>query len=37
MATHELYSPYPLGSLTLSNRCVMAPLTRNRDFIALIH
>lgn len=30
MTSHTLYSPYPLGSLTLSNRCVMAPLTRNR-------
>ena len=30
MTTHALYSPYQLGNLTLSNRCVMAPLTRNR-------
>ena len=30
MTSHTLYSPYPLGSLTLSNRCIMAPLTRNR-------
>ena len=30
MTSHALYSPYQLGNLTLSNRCVMAPLTRNR-------
>ena len=30
MTTHALYSPYQLGNITLSNRCVMAPLTRNR-------
>ncbi|QDC80808.1 alkene reductase [Candidatus Methylopumilus universalis] len=30
MTTHSLYSPYQLGHLTLNNRCVMAPLTRNR-------
>ena len=30
MTTHALYSPYQLGQLTLNNRCVMAPLTRNR-------
>ena len=30
MILHTLYSPYQLGNLTLSNRCVMAPLTRNR-------
>jgi len=30
MTAHALYSPYQLGNLTLTNRCVMAPLTRNR-------
>jgi len=30
MTIHALYSPYNLGNLTLNNRCVMAPLTRNR-------
>ena len=30
MTTHALYSPFKLGNLTLNNRCVMAPLTRNR-------
>lgn len=26
----DLFSPYQLGGLELSNRLVMAPLTRNR-------
>ena len=30
MTTHLLFSPFKLGNLTLNNRCVMAPLTRNR-------
>jgi len=30
MTSHALYSPFKLGNLTLNNRCVMAPLTRNR-------
>src|SRR5438445_2914992 len=30
MAHKTLFEPYVLGSLTLSNRIVMAPLTRNR-------
>ena len=30
MTTHALYTSYQLGNLTLNNRCVMAPLTRNR-------
>ena len=30
MTNKTLYEPYILGSLTLSNRIVMAPLTRNR-------
>ncbi|MDA9509387.1 N-ethylmaleimide reductase [Bradyrhizobium sp. CCBAU 11386] len=30
MANKTLFEPYVLGSLTLSNRIVMAPLTRNR-------
>jgi hypothetical protein len=30
MTTPDLFSPYDLGPVTLSNRIVMAPLTRNR-------
>ncbi len=30
MTDNTLFEPYKLGSLTLSNRIVMAPLTRNR-------
>jgi N-ethylmaleimide reductase len=30
MTNPKLFEPYTLGSLTLSNRIVMAPLTRNR-------
>ncbi|TIU13297.1 MAG: alkene reductase [Mesorhizobium sp.] len=30
MTSKTLFEPYTLGSLTLSNRIVMAPLTRNR-------
>jgi len=30
MKAHTLFSPYKLGSLTLSNRVVMAPMTRCR-------
>jgi len=30
MTTHELFTPLRLGSLTIPNRIVMAPLTRNR-------
>ncbi|SFU10608.1 NADH:flavin oxidoreductase / NADH oxidase family protein, partial [Mesorhizobium sp. YR577] len=30
MTNPTLFEPYILGSLTLSNRIVMAPLTRNR-------
>ncbi|QND57995.1 alkene reductase [Mesorhizobium huakuii] len=30
MTSKTLFDPYTLGSLTLSNRIVMAPLTRNR-------
>jgi len=36
MSNKTLFEPYTLGSLTLSNRIVMAPLTRNRagpDFV----
>lgn len=29
-STHKLFEPFPLGDLKLSNRIVMAPLTRNR-------
>ena len=30
MTQQTLFTPYSLGSLTLSNRVVLAPLTRNR-------
>jgi N-ethylmaleimide reductase len=30
MSTAKLFEPYKLGAITLSNRTVMAPLTRNR-------
>lgn len=30
MPTADLFSPYTLGALTLKNRTVMAPMTRNR-------
>jgi len=30
MTDKTLFQPYTLGALTLSNRLVMAPLTRNR-------
>ena len=30
MTDKSLFEPYALGTLTLSNRIVMAPLTRNR-------
>lgn len=30
MSSSELFAPFKLGSLTLSNRMVMAPMTRNR-------
>ena len=30
MTDKTLFEPYTLGSLELSNRIVMAPLTRNR-------
>lgn len=30
MTDNALFEPYVLGALTLSNRIVMAPLTRNR-------
>jgi N-ethylmaleimide reductase len=30
MSTSKLFEPYKLGAITLSNRTVMAPLTRNR-------
>lgn len=37
MTTHTtLFQPYTLGSLTLSNRIVMAPLTRNRASAGLV-
>jgi 2,4-dienoyl-CoA reductase-like NADH-dependent reductase (Old Yellow Enzyme family) len=30
MSDQNLFSPYTLGTLKLSNRVVLAPLTRNR-------
>lgn len=36
MTNKTLFEPYPLGSLTLSNRIVMAPLTRNRAGAGLV-
>jgi N-ethylmaleimide reductase len=36
MTDHTLFQPYTLGSLTLSNRFVMAPLTRNRAGAGLV-
>lgn len=36
MTDKSLFEPYTLGSLTLSNRIVMAPLTRNRAGSGLI-
>ena len=43
MTDPKLFTPYTLGALTLSNRVVLAPLTRNRaghgfvpsEFVAL--
>ncbi|MBQ1763531.1 MAG: alkene reductase [Aquincola sp.] len=36
MNTQALFEPYALGSLTLANRIVMAPLTRNRAGAGLV-
>src|ERR1700761_4307603 len=36
MSTSKLFEPYKLGSITLSNRSVMAPLTRNRALEGLV-
>lgn len=36
MTDRDLFSPYDLGGLTLSNRIVMAPLTRNRAGAGLV-
>jgi len=36
MTNKTLFEPYNLGSLTLSNRIVMAPLTRNRAGAGLV-
>lgn len=36
MTDTSLFEPYKLGSLTLSNRIVMAPLTRNRAGAGLV-
>ncbi|RXT20556.1 alkene reductase [Rhizobium leguminosarum] len=36
MTDKDLFSPYDLGGLTLANRIVMAPLTRNRADAGLV-
>ncbi len=36
MSQTKLFEPYKLGSVTLSNRTVMAPLTRNRALAGLV-
>ncbi|MCX7308964.1 MAG: alkene reductase [Afipia sp.] len=36
MTASKLFEPYKLGALTLSNRAVMAPLTRNRALADLV-
>jgi N-ethylmaleimide reductase len=36
MTDTTLFQPYPLGALTLANRIVMAPLTRNRAGTGLV-
>lgn len=36
MTNKALFQPYKLGSLTLANRFVMAPLTRNRAGVGLV-
>ncbi|MGM3176033.1 alkene reductase [Dickeya lacustris] len=36
MIDNALFQPYKLGSLTLANRFVMAPLTRNRAGVGLV-
>lgn len=36
MSNAKLFEPYKLGSITLSNRAVMAPLTRNRALAGLV-
>jgi N-ethylmaleimide reductase len=36
MSTSKLFDPYKLGPITLSNRAVMAPLTRNRALAGMV-
>src|SRR3982750_2938954 len=36
MSTSKLFEPYQLGPITLANRAVMAPLTRNRAVEGLV-
>ncbi len=36
MPTSKLFDPYKLGAITLSNRAVMAPLTRNRALAGMV-
>ena len=36
MTASKLFEPYPLGPITLANRAVMAPLTRNRADAGLV-
>jgi len=36
MTASKLFEPYKLGSITLSNRIAMAPLTRNRAIAGMV-
>src|SRR5579872_5594338 len=36
MSTSKLFEPYKLGPITLANRSVMAPLTRNRAVAGMV-
>ena len=36
MSASKLFDPYKLGNVTLTNRAVMAPLTRNRALAGVI-
>ena len=36
MSASKLFESYKLGAITLSNRTVMAPLTRNRAIDGLV-
>jgi N-ethylmaleimide reductase len=36
MSASKLFDPYKLGNVTLTNRAVMAPLTRNRALAGFV-